>query len=64
MPEALRQLAYYVRVCVRHDLIRERRPRRAWNHFWASRWYWSGGLLADPPLHLRTTPTHQHEETS
>jgi hypothetical protein len=60
--EARRQLAYYLRVCIRYDLIRERRPRRALNHFWAARWYWSGGLLASPPLHLRPTPT-QHEET-
>jgi hypothetical protein len=49
------QFTYYLRVSIRHDLIRERRGLRfAWNHFWSARWYWSNGHLATPPIFEQT----------
>lgn len=47
-------LLYYLRVCIRHDLIRERKPRRAWNHFWSQRWFWSHGRLGPTPRHYHS----------
>lgn len=42
-------LAYYLRVVLTHDLPNYG-IRRAWNHLWSARWYWSGGFLGPIPV--------------
>lgn len=39
------QLRYYLRVAFREW----RNPRRAWQRFWAGRWFWSAGRLGPVP---------------
>lgn len=42
------QLRYYLHAAFRE--YRERGSRRAWNRFWAGRWFWSAGRLGPIPM--------------
>lgn len=63
-----KQFAYYVRVSFLSEYgdlrggWKRHGPayglRRAWNHFWASRWWWSNGWLSIPPLHHQSAAAH------